>query len=752
MSRKSRLGFRTTLDRDVYHIIAKFEAASPDRPLRSVPAVYEAIKASNSSLARLKKRSLEVAIDQALRIRKQELENDASDGSDSAIEAKAEKGGFLLNRQMVKLWHPKPDTDSRGSTGQPATKKRRTRTDDDDDDDDDNDADDNIREEQTNGTRPAIGSQVKHDKPQLRKQQKSRRFVVEQPGQLTPLGGVQDVFCKLLSLCRALLHGSEKHKSARSRLTPGIMLAGPSGVGKKTMVRNMAMTLGVPLVSLKGCFREDPDRTEKNLSEAFDTAISLAPSIVLIERIDRHMPRPSSSSHGDRHTRAATCAFQTQMERIRDSSAKNGRHVLVIATTSRLADVDPDTLEFGLLETTLHMQMPDGDSRREILQAITEGLMLADDVDLAELARLTRGYVGTDLATIATLAGLEFEKRTDSAHLPSRAMQDAYDRMRNGRDAAEAPDAARLLTMTIPDPHPLAGITMEDFKMAIKEFTPSGRKEGFTPIPNVTWDQVGGLAEARERLETSIIGPIKDPQLYQGHGLVRPEGVLLCGPPGCGKTLVAQAVANEAQASFILINGPELLNKYVGESERAVRELFDKARSSKPCILFFDEIDSVAPARNSSSTETGARVVNALLTELDGAKDRTGIYVIGTTNRPDMIDEAMLRPGRLGVQVLVDLPTPRERVDILRAIYRSRHRKKDEGTIRHLQAVALDARCADFSGADLAGLHTKAAEHRVERHKKGATSDTIIAEEDWEYALANTRASVKDRSVYANVG
>ncbi|PFH55312.1 hypothetical protein XA68_10128 [Ophiocordyceps unilateralis] len=739
MTKKSRLGFRTSLDRDVYLIMTKFEASSPDKPLHSVSAVYEAIKGSNSSLARLKKRPLEAAIDHALKIRKQELEGDRSDDSEAAIESKADSGGFLLNRQMVKLWNT--DHDARSSNGQPATKRRRTQTHGDDGDNDDD-------EERIAAPGSAAAAPAKSDRPQIRKQQKPRRFGVEQPGQLQPLGGVNEVFCKLLSVTWVLLRDSGHYRSICPRLTPGLLLSGPSGVGKKTMVRNIATTLGVPLVSLKGCFHEDSDRTERSLTEATDTAISLAPSIIFIEHIDRYMPRAGSSSHGEHHLRAATCAFEHQMERIRNSPGKNG-HVLAIATTSRLTDVDPTVLSFGLLEMTFHLQIPDCDSRRDILMAITDSMKLADDVDLLELARMTHGYVGADLAAIATLAGISFKKRTASAHLPARAMLDLCDHIRKGRHEEETPHhLSHFFARTMDDPPPLSRVTMEDFKAAIKEFTPSGRKEGFTVIPNVTWDQVGALAEARKRLKRSIIGPIKNPELYRDYGLTRPEGVLLWGPPGCGKTLVAQAVANEAQASFILINGPELLNKYVGESERAVRELFQRARSSKPCILFFDEIDSIVPPRNNSSTETGARVVNALLTELDGAKDRSGIYVIGTTNRPEMIDEAMLRPGRLGVQVLVDLPTPSERVDILRAIYRTRHDNATEETLQGLDAVALDARCADFSGADLDGLHTKAAEHGVERYENGATAERTITMEDWEYALNNTRTSVKDPSIY----
>jgi ribosome biogenesis ATPase len=200
--------------------------------------------------------------------------------------------------------------------------------------------------------------------------------------------------------------------------------------------------------------------------------------------------------------------------------------------------------------------------------------------------------------------------------------------------------------------------------------------------------------------------------------------------------------------SRTLINGPELLNKYVGESERAVRELFQRARSSTPCILFFDEIDSLVPRRDNASTDAGVRVVNALLTELDGAQDRSGIYVMGTTNRPDMIDAAMLRPGRLSVRLFVDLPTPEERVDILRAIYKTAHANASEAELARLPAVALDPRCKDFSGADLGGLHIKAAEAALRKFMLGKKSVREIDQEDWEHALENTRCSVLNPDSY----
>lgn len=735
---QSILRFRTPLDRDVYQIIKKIEASHDGaKPFnRSVPAIYEAIKRSNSSLGRQKKRPLEDAIDRALQILNQEQQE--SDDSEAAIDQpeppKAADDRFLLNHQLTKLW--KMDQNPRASGEPSASKRRRVQL---------NGHDDNEQgaEIVVNGSDSAGATALatfKHDRSKTKAPQKTTRHIVEQPGQCKPVAGYDALYSKLMEHAWMLLQAPDRFNRNTRLLHRGILLSGPSGVGKKTLARNMATDLSVPLISLIQCFF-DPERIDKNLSEAFDTAISLAPSIIFIEDIDRFMPRSSPSESPSR----AAYRFAGQLERIHPNIGPQVP-VLVLATTSRVADVDPDVLKTGRIDVTVEMGIPDRAARRDILEVLTEGLHLADDVDFDEIAKVTHGYVGSDLAEIATRASSKAFLRMCRSADPEGAMFKLHTqrRKKGGLGAHEDFFKKPITRSPLPSPE-----TMEDFMTAIKDFTPSLRKEGFTAIPSVIWEQVGALEKARKQLQTSIIGPIQNPELYQNFGLTRPVGVLLWGPPGCGKTLIAQAVANEAQASFIAINGPELLNKYVGESERAVRELFQRARCSTPCILFFDEIDSIVPSRSNASTESGARVVNALLTELDGVKDRTGIYVIGTTNRPEMIDEAILREGRLSIHLLIDLPTAEERVDILRTIYRTRHEGASDETLDRLGAVALDDRCTNFSGADLDGLHTKAAEHALENYLAGGRQGPrIIADVDWQFALANSRASIKDAASY----
>ncbi|KFZ01673.1 hypothetical protein V501_09876 [Pseudogymnoascus sp. VKM F-4519 (FW-2642)] len=241
----------------------------------------------------------------------------------------------------------------------------------------------------------------------------------------------------------------------------------------------------------------------------------------------------------------------------------------------------------------------------------------------------------------------------------------------------------------------------------------------------------------------AIIEPIRRPAAFARVGITAPTGVLLWGPPGCGKTLLAKAVANESKANFISIKGPELLNKYVGESERAVRQVFERARSSVPCILFFDELDALVPKREDSLSEASSKVVNTLLTELDGLSSRAGIYVVAATNRPDMIDPAMLRPGRLGTSVFIDLPNADERVEILRALYA----KALPGAVMEgLEEVARDGRAEGYSGADLGNLHQAAAVAALRRD--GGSEEVRIERVDWEVALGSVKPSVKDAGKY----
>lgn len=251
---------------------------------------------------------------------------------------------------------------------------------------------------------------------------------------------------------------------------------------------------------------------------------------------------------------------------------------------------------------------------------------------------------------------------------------------------------------------PLA-ITNADFLVALPSVQPSSKREGFATVPDVSWADVGALHSTRDELSMAIVEPIKRPELFRSVGVSASSGVLLWGPPGCGKTLLAKAVANESRANFISVKGPELLNKYVGESEKAVRQVFARARTSSPCVIFFDELDALVPRRDDSLSESSSRVVNTLLTELDGLESRVQTYVIAATNRPDMIDPAMCRPGRLDKLLYVDLPKPDERLEILKTIT-SKTPLSDEVD---LQTIAYDAKLEGFSGADLAALVREAA-------------------------------------------
>lgn len=733
-----RISLRSRLEYDVDRVLKQLESSSnANRRFTSTMDAYDAIQRSNSSLKRQKKKPLEDAIDRVLLFHKQEA--DDSNDSEAAIEeaeaATIQGDDRYVSRQVTKLGHQYiSTTGAANSAEQSHSKKRRLP--------EGSEGAPGIKR-QTNGEGSTKNTVTTQKEQPASKSQKPSRFTVEHVYEKKPLGGLGDLLAEILRLLGGTLKFPSSYEGFGGYNRPtGIIISGPDGMGKRSLVQNIAFMLGVPLISLKKCFSEPKTMATmtRSMMEAFDAAIAQAPSIVFIDDIHRCMSKPGSLRHNDFHAKAIDL-FMQQMERVQRSKA-GGANCIAIATTSNIAEVNTDILTGGFFEETVQVKLPDYDARRDVLDKITRGSTLGVDVDLDEIARMTHGFVPAELAWLTNKAKI----------LAANNLSDGDDTDLRGVDweaaiLAEDVEVLRPMRYRVRSKGP---VSMDDFKTAFGKMTPSLRKEGFSVIPSVTWDQVGALNAARKQLQLSIIGPIKRPDVYKEFGLRQNAGVLLWGPPGCGKTLIAQAVANDTKASFILINGPELLNKYVGESERAVRELFQRARSSKPCILFFDEMDSVVPPRAHASTESGARVVNALLTELDGAQDRSGVYVIGTTNRPDMIDEAILRPGRLGNQIFIDLPTPLERVEILQAIYRTRHDNPSPAALEALAKVAQDPRCTDFSGADLDALHTKAAHSGLERWMQDEASQKEIVDGDWEVALNNTKASVKDPAAYRN--
>ncbi|KAM3510042.1 hypothetical protein MY11210_006048 [Beauveria gryllotalpidicola] len=722
------------LDLDVYQVVKRLEQSSNDGKLfKTVGAAYTAVKASNSSLSRQKKRPLEDALFRVLDLRKQEEAADESD-SEAAIDVDDpnETNGderFLLNRQMTRHWNvepatmPQPAATTNGE--QPAKKKRRV---------------DAAEGDERNATRatsdgatavstpkePTENKSADHSKLQ-KKTPRGPLFDVESHVDRPRLGGLGKAYNSLLFDLENLLVVPQCYDPHDERLL-GILLTGPSAVGKTSYVRSFAAHMGIALINITRCF-DEPERIDKSLAEAFDAALASAPSILYVEHIERFLPRTSDASQNEQQHLRTLSLFKRQMGRVKTQKA----HVVCIATAAREADVNMTLFTGGWFDVHVQLSVPNIKQREDILRAVIDQRAVDDQLDLASLAKKMDGFVGGDIAQLVRHAVRNAAGRSRSTYYPhpDKTIHDD--------------DSVAVTRDSMP-------LTLADFAAALDDYVPMLRKEGFTAVPDVTWDQVGGLAPVRAQLKLSIVGPIANPALYAHFGLTRAGGCLLWGPPGCGKTLVAQAVANEAQASFILINGPELLNKYVGESERAVRELFARARSSTPCILFFDEFDSIAPRRDGGgASEAGTRVVNALLTELDGARGRDGVYVIGTTNRPDMIDDAILRPGRLSKQLFLDLPTPAERVDILRAIYRTRHVGATDAEFARLDRIARDERCDGFSGADLSGLHEHAAEFAITRFLQAGDDSAPmeeISEQDWEAALRITRPSVAKPEVY----
>lgn len=539
---------------------------------------------------------------------------------------------------------------------------------------------------------------------------------------LTDLGGLDDVIEDLGDLIVLPMTRPQVYLSSNVQPPRGVLLHGPPGCGKTMIANAFAAELGVPFISISApsVVSGMSGESEKALREHFEEAKRLAPCLVFIDEIDAITPKRESAQREMEKRIVAqllTCLDDLALEKT------DGKPVIVLAATNRPDSLDPALRRGGRFDKEINMTVPSEPVREKILRALTRKMSLADDLDFKTLAKRTPGFVGADLNDLVSTAGsiaikryLEILKAGSGEEMEIEG-DELNPKIRELRrliaHAKEAP---------IGEEAQIVQVSNVDFFNALPKIQPSSKREGFATIPDTTWEDIGALSEIRDELHMAIVQPIRNPELYANVGITAATGVLLSGPPGCGKTLLAKAVANESRANFISVKGPELLNKYVGESERAVRQVFVRARSSVPCVIFFDELDALVPRRDDALSEASARVVNTLLTELDGlGSSRAGIYVIAATNRPDIIDPAMLRPGRLENRLFVSLPTPTERVDILRTIVRNLSIDFSED----LRKLAED--CEGFSGADMGSLLRRAGYNAIRRHDTIKFEDFVAA-------------------------
>ncbi|KFY70051.1 hypothetical protein V499_09504 [Pseudogymnoascus sp. VKM F-103] len=766
-----------SLDREIYQVVRKIadeQAEREDGGKRlSTSIVYDSIKNSNSSLKRRPKKLLEDSIDRVLLVIKEEQDDSEAslDGDFDGIAdaAPVMKEHNVMNRSITKLWaQPKasltPNTQSDGAltTGQttPSTPTQAI----------DGDA-----------TTPGKADRHTNGEPH-KKRRKAEREPKKEVDRTPPadislanLGGVDAVIEELNELVAMPMLYPETYLRTGIQPPRGVLLHGPPGCGKTMIANAFASEIGVSFIpiSAPSLVAGMSGESEKKIREIFDEAKKMAPCLVFIDEIDVIMGKRESAQREMEKRIVAqmlTCMDDMALEKT------DGKPVIIIAATNRPDSIDPALRRAGRFNKEINLGVPNEASREKILRALTQKLMLPDEFDFLKLAKMTPGFVGADLNDVVSVAGTEAMKRMMTA-LKQRVVDTpltppttlSTDVMEIDSILTTASNSAITTTTTSTDlaahPTPLSAplrllrslvkhagetppdgdfsITYSDFLAAIPKVQPSARREGFATIPDTTWAHIGALHTVREQLTMAIIEPIRRPAAFARVGITAPTGVLLWGPPGCGKTLLAKAVANESKANFISIKGPELLNKYVGESERAVRQVFERARSSVPCILFFDELDALVPKREDSLSEASSKVVNTLLTELDGLSSRAGIYVVAATNRPDMIDPAMLRPGRLGTSVFIDLPNADERVEILRALYA----KALPGAVMEgLEEVARDKRAEGYSGADLGNLHQAAAVAALRRD--GGSEEVRIERVDWEVALGSVKPSVKDAGKY----
>lgn len=499
---------------------------------------------------------------------------------------------------------------------------------------------------------------------------------------------------KQMALIREMIELPLRHpalfKTLGVKPPRGVLLYGPPGSGKTLIARAVANETGAFFFLINGpeIMSKMAGESESNLRKAFEDAEKNAPAIIFIDEIDSIAPK-REKTNGEVERRIVS-----QLLTLMDGLKSRGQ-VIVIGATNRPNSIDGALRRFGRFDREIDIGVPDEVGRMEILRIHTKNMKLAEDVDLASVAKDTHGFVGADLAQLCSEAALQCIR--EKMHLIDMD--------------ADTIDAAVLESMAVTNDH---------FKHAQSATNPSSLRETIVEVPNVKWEDIGGLEEVKKNLQEMILYPIEHPDKFHKFGMQPSKGVLFYGPPGCGKTLLAKAVANECSANFISVKGPEMLTMWFGESEANVREIFDKARASAPCVLFFDELDSIGVARGNSLGDAGGagdRVMNQLLTEIDGVGAKKNLFFIGATNRPDILDEALLRPGRLDQLIYIPLPDMPSRLSILKANLRKSPISKDVD-------LNFMARITEgFSGADLTEICQRAAKAAV---RESITADAKI--------------------------
>ncbi|KAA8909130.1 hypothetical protein TRICI_004634 [Trichomonascus ciferrii] len=517
------------------------------------------------------------------------------------------------------------------------------------------------------------------------------------------IGGCRKQMAQVRELVELPLRHPQLFKSIGIKPPRGILMYGPPGTGKTLMARAVANETGAFFFLINGpeIMSKMAGESESNLRKAFEEAEKNAPAIVFIDEIDSIAPK-REKTNGEVERRVVS-QLLTLMDGMKARS-----NVVVIAATNRPNSIDPALRRFGRFDREVDIGIPDPTGRLEILRIHTKNMKLGDDVDLETIAAETHGYVGSDIASLCSEA----------------AMQQIREKMDLIDLEEETIDAEVLDSL---------GVTMENFRFALGISNPSALRETVVQSVNVTWEDIGGLDKIKQELKETVEYPVLHPEMYTKFGLSPTKGVLFYGPPGTGKTLLAKAVATEVSANFISVKGPELLSMWFGESESNIRDIFDKARAAAPCVVFLDELDSIAKSRGGSVGDAGGasdRVVNQLLTEMDGMNAKKNVFVIGATNRPDQIDPALLRPGRLDQLIYVPLPDETGRLSILNA----QLRKTPLEPGLELQEIAKITQ--GFSGADLSYIVQRAAKYAIKDSIEATISAEKAAEEAGEEDVA----------------